>query len=617
MGLKARRLHRRLAATSSVVMLGSILGIVGTAGGPAGGQVDATATSVSVSDTTDLVDGQPVDVSWAPLDLLTLPYLCTADLASCVDLVVPHPVEFHNSTSPVTVPIPAAFQNDEDQSLIDCRVVACVVRVQEVTTPVTFDPAAPLLPDPIVSVSPSPLLSDGDIATVTMSGPWGLRGAAQCSPATCLDSVSADTSSLVSSMPIQVRSSIEGTECGAENCALDIQLHHPRVQLVRQAIAFDPNSPQVTNPQLSFAGTVSPGAPLALHGDGFLPNTYIRLAVCTPTLCTDESGYAGEDGTFEVEITVCAGAPCTVTAYGYGDVASVQLRGTETLEPFCDPLYEVTATEGISYRTASNYQGEPVDLKLDVYEPIGADPTTLRPVVLWMHGGYFAFGSRSSADFARIAASSGMVGISIDYRLRPLDNPAIPSGEAVTDAYDDASAAIEWILAHAEDYRIDPNAIIVGGFSAGAITALNLAYWDRHPNGFDPGAHVMMAVADSGLLWPGYEVDADEPPSAMLNGNEDSIVPITVAQGSCDAINAAGATCNIQVVADGGHGFGGNAEWTFAHPLVLSNGLADLGYCGTPSTVPVPPSPAPPPPPPGPDPNPPARPIVTPPNYTG
>ncbi len=46
-------------------------------------------------------------------------------------------------------------------------------------------------------------------------------------------------------------------------------------------------------------------------------------------------------------------------------------------------------------------------------------------------------------------------------------------------AQHDALAAVRWIKQHAPQYGVDPNRIAIGGFSAGAVTASNVAYqWD-------------------------------------------------------------------------------------------------------------------------------------------
>src|SRR3954466_12956342 len=101
--------------------------------------------------------------------------------------------------------------------------------------------------------------------------------------------------------------------------------------------------------------------------------------------------------------------------------------------------------DDISY--ASPY-GTP--LLADVYLPEnGAGPW---PVVIWIHGGGWRFGSRRMApDLSRWFASRGLAMVSIDYRLtRPAIFPA---------QIEDVKTAVRWVRAHAFRYGFDPSRV--------------------------------------------------------------------------------------------------------------------------------------------------------------
>lgn len=166
------------------------------------------------------------------------------------------------------------------------------------------------------------------------------------------------------------------------------------------------------------------------------------------------------------------------------------------------------------------------ELCLDVYEPAeGAAPGTLRPAVIMAFGGAFHRGSRaedsfgvppdcstSVADYCRMFAQWGCVAFSIDYRLvqedpdpgttRAVFDPrSIPRSrvdevrrvlglEPATDqqlwagieaASDDMASACRFVSAHAARWSIDPGQVTVGGFSAGARTALNATFAEQFP----------------------------------------------------------------------------------------------------------------------------------------
>ena len=118
-----------------------------------------------------------------------------------------------------------------------------------------------------------------------------------------------------------------------------------------------------------------------------------------------------------------------------------------------------------------------LDLNLDLYLPMN-DTMQQRPLVMLAHGGSFYFGSKddqSITHWCRHLASMGYVAASIDYRLGFLPTTA-GIGRAGYRAVQDAHAAMRYLVEHREDYGIDTAMIFVGGCSAGAITALNLAY---------------------------------------------------------------------------------------------------------------------------------------------
>lgn len=164
--------------------------------------------------------------------------------------------------------------------------------------------------------------------------------------------------------------------------------------------------------------------------------------------------------------------------------------------PFTDPIYEVAVEQDVPYATAMGYwshapvgdkkatgklllhSGTPklLTLEMDIYTPEG-DSTEKRPLLLMMHGGSFFIGHKKEpgqAGWCRYFASLGYVAVSIDYRLGYHARKS-EFREAEYRALEDADAALDFLLRR-EDLRIDPDRIFVAGTSAGAITALNLAF---------------------------------------------------------------------------------------------------------------------------------------------
>ena len=220
-------------------------------------------------------------------------------------------------------------------------------------------------------------------------------------------------------------------------------------------------------------------------------------------------------------------------------IAACASPPTAPLERFLDEEFAVTV-ETIVYATGavrSPAVGE-IDLLLDVYRPADPNVPPLRPGIILIHGGGFTSGSRTNATMVPLAtsyASRGYVSVSIDYRLvgddpptedltRCPENPVCVASAA---ARVDASRAVEWMRANAAAYRIDPNRIAIGGYSAGARTAMGVAFRDP---GVD-GADVQVVLSLSGGLY-GTEslIDAGDPPLIMIHGTNDATVPFRLAE---------------------------------------------------------------------------------------
>ncbi|UPT68463.1 MAG: alpha/beta hydrolase [Sphingobacteriales bacterium JAD_PAG50586_3] len=135
------------------------------------------------------------------------------------------------------------------------------------------------------------------------------------------------------------------------------------------------------------------------------------------------------------------------------------------------------------------------NLGLEVYYPSNIQPNEKRPLLLMIHGGGFIGGSK--ADFRDQAinfAKFGYVTATIDYRLCKRNNCLILQANPATlcnlnwgsdfaqSAYvaaHDGNAAIKFLKQNSEAYHIDTNNIIIGGHSAGALTAMLMAFTDQ------------------------------------------------------------------------------------------------------------------------------------------
>jgi len=140
------------------------------------------------------------------------------------------------------------------------------------------------------------------------------------------------------------------------------------------------------------------------------------------------------------------------------------------------------------------------DVRIRVYMP--KDRTEPGPGFVNFHGGGFVLGDLES-EHPRclvMAAQGGAVSIGVDYRLAP-ENP-FPAG--VEDCY----AALQWVVEHAQELKIDPSRIAIGGCSAGGNLTAAVALMARDRSG--PRVALQM------LFYPVIDDRCDTP--SMLNG---------------------------------------------------------------------------------------------------
>ncbi|AIG98717.1 MULTISPECIES: alpha/beta hydrolase [Archaeoglobus] len=121
--------------------------------------------------------------------------------------------------------------------------------------------------------------------------------------------------------------------------------------------------------------------------------------------------------------------------------------------------------ERVEDRTIKGRNG---DIRVRVYQQ---KPDS--PVLVYYHGGGFVICSIESHDALcrRIARLSNSTVVSVDYRLAP--EHKFPA--AVYDCYD----ATKWVAENAEELRIDPSKIFVGGDSAGGNLAAAVSIMAR------------------------------------------------------------------------------------------------------------------------------------------
>lgn len=170
-----------------------------------------------------------------------------------------------------------------------------------------------------------------------------------------------------------------------------------------------------------------------------------------------------------------------------------------------------------------------------------------RPVMVWIHGGAFQFGSGSTAwyDGARFVANGDVVVVTINYRLGPLGflhlsdlfgDEFAGSGNA---GLLDQVAALEWVAENIANFGGDPSNVTIFGESAGSASVSTL----MGTPAAKPGTLFHRVIAQSGAAsWSLTREDATEKTQRILD-------VLGVAAGDVAALRAVDADALIQAAA--------------------------------------------------------------------
>lgn len=185
-------------------------------------------------------------------------------------------------------------------------------------------------------------------------------------------------------------------------------------------------------------------------------------------------------------------------------------------------------------------------LRMDRYTLSTWDKESRRPCLIFLFGGAFTHGTRNAEQyrpfFDYLVEELGYEVVSIDYRLglkEPLATGQLsPESfpqllpQAVLMAVEDLYDATSYIVAHADEWRIDADRIVACGSSAGAISVLQGAYMIANgsqltaklPESFNYAGVISFAgaIVDMGddLKWANTPV-----PIMLFHGDADSNVP--------------------------------------------------------------------------------------------
>lgn len=249
------------------------------------------------------------------------------------------------------------------------------------------------------------------------------------------------------------------------------------------------------------------------------------------------------------------------------------------------------------YKTVE-LDGEAVALHIHAFLPEGYKTSDKRPAAVFFHGGGWHGGTPDHFyPQARYLALRGMVAFSVEYRtIKRFQN-------SPKECVADGKSAMRWVRAHAAELGVDPSRIAAGGGSAGghiaAATALTEGFnepgedttvscvpdvlllfnpvFDNGPDGF---AHSLVQPYWQAIS-PAEHIDEQAPPTVVILGTADEIIPVSTIERYKQRMEAAGRRCDLHLYEAQPHGFYNiwvSRDFLAETMIVVDRFLVSLGY---------------------------------------
>ena len=233
-------------------------------------------------------------------------------------------------------------------------------------------------------------------------------------------------------------------------------------------------------------------------------------------------------------------------------------------------------------QTVKYAKGGGRDLELDIFLPEDVEST--HTAVILLHGGAWRMGDKSMMKmFGKELANHGFVALAPEYRL--LDESPWPS------QLEDVKASIRWTRANATSLAIHPDKIAVQGFSAGGHLALMaggtpnfrgyvgeggnerisdsvaavVAFFSPVELRLNPTSADFIRASDllgesttredAQKASPIFYVSEDYPPTFLLHGTADRMVPCTTSQNMFTALHGKGVAVELHLYPNHTHEF--------------------------------------------------------------
>jgi len=230
---------------------------------------------------------------------------------------------------------------------------------------------------------------------------------------------------------------------------------------------------------------------------------------------------------------------------------------------FFNLIFSQIKSEKVLYKSTDQ-----ADLNLFVYKPVDFDKSQIYSCIVFFHGGGWNSGDYKQFERQSIYfASRGMVAISAEYRIRN------KHGTTPIEAIEDAKSAIRFVRSKAKSFSINPNRIAAAGGSAGghlAAVAGNIDLFDSLNEDLSISSKPNLLILYNPVLhygkkwqWiknpsnasPYDNLKEGAPPTIILTGTEDKIVPVELVKNYKKRMEAVGSRCDVIFYEGAEHAF--------------------------------------------------------------
>ncbi|KAH0368467.1 lipase 3 precursor, partial [Aureobasidium melanogenum] len=178
-------------------------------------------------------------------------------------------------------------------------------------------------------------------------------------------------------------------------------------------------------------------------------------------------------------------------------------------------------------------------LTLNVQRPAGTTSSSKLPVVFWIYGGGFEFGSTQQYDGTPLVTESaalghGVIFVAVNYRLSGfgwLAGKELQAEGSTNLGLKDQRKGLQWVAENIAAFGGDPEKVTIWGESAGAISVFDHMIINSGDNTYNGKPLFRGAISDSGSIVPA--VDVAHPKAQAVY---DTVVNAAGCSGSSDTL---------------------------------------------------------------------------------